>query len=149
MPPITDNLSILPILKKIPLLEELNEDDHKEIIKHITLQYYPAKYVIFKEGDPGDAVFIIKRGVVRIYHEAELPEDEKVVAMDGDNDFFGEMAIISEKPRNATAQTMEESEIFVLKKDDFVQMVSSNPGMASRISSEFLKRLKENLRQEN
>ena len=141
----TDNFSILPILKKIPLLAELNEADHQEIIKHIVMEYYPAHQLIFKEGDAGDAVFIIKRGVVRIFHPGPDVTEEKELAMLGDNDVFGEMAIISEKPRNASAQTMEESEIFVLKKDDFVQLVASNPNMASRISSEFLKRFKINL----
>lgn len=145
MAPSADTLSILPILKKIPLLSELNEDDHKEIIKHIEMQYYPAHQVLFNEGDAGNAVYIIKRGVVRIYHPGADSTEEQEVAMLGDNDVFGEMAIISEKPRNASAQTMEESEIFVLKKDDFVQLVSSNPNMASRISSEFLRRFKINL----
>lgn len=143
-----DTNSILPILKKIPLLEELNEDDHKEIIKKISLEYFPPHYTLFKENDQGDAVYIIKRGIVRIYHAGEIPEDDSEVAMLSDNDFFGEMAIISEKPRNATAQTVEESEIFILKKEDFVQLVSSNPSMASKISSEFLKRLKINLKEQ-
>lgn len=146
MPQAPDNLSILPILKKIPLLAELNEEDHKEIVKHIEMQYYPAHQVIFKENDPGDAVYIIKRGVVRIFHPGSDPTSDIEVAMLGDNDVFGEMAIISEKPRNASAQTMEESEIFILKKDDFIQLVSSNPNMASRISSEFLQRFKINLK---
>lgn len=144
--PQTPDLSILPILKKIPLLADLNEDDHKEIIKHIEMQYYPAHQMIFKENDPGDAVYIIKRGVVRIFHKGEDQTEDQEVAMLGDNDVFGEMAIISEKPRNATAQTMEESEIFILKKEDFIQLVSSNPNMASRISSEFLQRFKINLK---
>jgi CRP-like cAMP-binding protein len=138
--------SILTILKKIPLLEELNENDHKEIIKEITLEYYPAHYTLFREGEAGDAVYIIKRGTVRIFHSNEDKDLEEEVAMLGDNDVFGEMAIISEKPRNATAETQEESEVFVLKREDFVKLLSSNPDMASRISSEFLKRFKINLK---
>jgi CRP-like cAMP-binding protein len=145
MPNTPADFSILPILKKIPVLADLNEDDHREVIKKIELQYFPAHQVVFKEGDPGDAVYIIKRGVVRIYKPGSDPVLDEEVSMLGDNDFFGEMAIISEKPRNASAQTMEESEVFVLKKDDFIELVSSNPNMASRISSEFLKRFKINL----
>ncbi len=144
-----DTDTILPILKKIPLLEELNEEDHKEIVKHITLEYYPSHHVLFHEGDPGSAVYIVKRGIVRIYHEGASSDEDQEIALLADNDVFGEMAIISEKPRNATAQTMEESEIFVLKKDDFVQLIGSNPNMASRISGEFLKRLKINLKEES
>ncbi len=143
-----NTLSILPILKKIPLLEELNDDDHREIIKQITLQYFPANQLVFHENEPGDAVYIIKRGVVRIFHEAPSTDEELEVANLSDNDFFGEMAILSEKPRNATAKTMEDCEVFVLKKEDFIKLVASNPNMASRISSEFLKRMKINLKSE-
>ena len=139
-----DTSVILKILRQIPLMAELNEQDHLEIIKHITLEYYPKNYVIFHENDPGDAFFIVKKGIVRIFHESPEPDEEKDVAMLADGDFFGEMALIGEKPRNATARTMEDSEVFKLKKDEFIQLVSSNNNMASRISSEFLKRLKDN-----
>lgn len=143
---------ILGILKKIPLMEELNEQDHREVIKHITLELYPADHVVFNEGEPGDSFYIIKSGMVRVFHPANPqsndPDEEKEVAMLGDNDFFGEMALISEKPRNATTRTVEETQCFKLVKDDFIQLVSSNPNMAGRISSEFLKRLKINMRAE-
>ena len=145
MLPTSDATTILPILKKIPLLAELNEEDHKEIIQHIEMQYFPAKQLIFKENDPGNAVYIIKRGVVRIFHPGQDTSAEDVeIAVLGDNDVFGEMAIISEKPRNASAAAVEECEVFVLRKEDFVQLVSSNPNMASRVSEEFLKRFKIN-----
>lgn len=139
---------ILGILKKIPLMQELNEQDHREVIKHITLELFPAEHVIFSETDAGDSFYIIKSGMVRIFHPASSSEEEKEVAMLGDNDFFGEMALISEKPRNATTKTVEETQCFKLVKEDFIQLVSSNPNMASRISSEFLKRLKINMRAE-
>ena len=145
MLPAPDAASILPILKKIPLLAELNEEDHKEIIQHIEMQYFPAKQLIFKENEPGNAVYIIKRGVVRIFHPGpDDPVEDVEIAVLGDNDVFGEMAIISEKTRNASAAAVEESEVFVLKKADFIQLVSSNANMASRISEEFLKRFKIN-----
>ncbi len=144
-----DTSTITAILKKIPLMEELNEAEHQEIIKRITLEYYPKNYTIFKEGDQGDAFFIIKRGMIRVFHAGEAAVLDQEVAMLSDNDFFGEMALIEDKPRNATVQTMEDSEVFKLKREDFVQLVSLNPNMASRISNEFLKRFKNNLREEN
>lgn len=141
-----DATVITRILKQIPLLAELNADDHKEIIKRITLEYFPKDHLVFHEGDQGDAFYIIKRGIIRIFHEAQGDKDEEEVAMLGDNDFFGEMALMSDKPRNATAKTVEDTEVFKLTKEDFIELVSSNPNMASRISSEFLKRLKTNIR---
>lgn len=138
--------TVLRILQQIPLMKELNEADHKAIIDRIVMEYYPKNYFIFKEGDPGDAFYIIKRGIVRIFHEASSKAGEKEVTMLGDNDFFGEMSLISERSRNATSQAMEDSEIFRLKKEDFIQLLSSQPDMANRISIEFLKRLKINIK---
>ena len=143
-----DTSTILNILKQIPLMEELNEEDHKEIIKHITLEYFPKDYIIFREGDAGDAFYIIKKGMIRVYHENEDPTEEKDVANLGSEEFFGEMALISEKPRNATVKTLEETEVFRLMKDDFINLVSSTPGMANKISDKFLDRFKQNIREE-
>ena len=144
-----DIQTILKILKQIPLMAELNETDHLEIIKRITLEYFPKNYFIFHENEAGKAFYIIKRGMIRIFHENANPDHEKEVAMFGDNDFFGEMALISERPRNATAETVEESEVFKLTKEDLMNLVGTNPNMASKISSEFLTRLKANIREEN
>jgi CRP-like cAMP-binding protein len=146
--PGADTSVITNILKQIDLFKGLNEADHSEIIKRMTLEYFPKKHVIFHQGDPGDSFYVIKRGMVRIFHEAEGQNPEKELAMFGDGDFFGEMALIEDKPRNATALTMEESEVFKLNKTDFINLVSSDPNMSSRISSEFLRRLKINVREE-
>jgi len=144
-----DVSTITRILKQIPLLAELNEEDHKEIIKRITLEYYPKDYIVFKEGDAGDSFYIIKKGIVRVFHAGHDGDEDTEVAMLGDNDFFGEMALINDKPRNASTVTTEETEVFKLMKKDFIDLVSNNPEMANRISSEFLKRFKTNLRDNN
>jgi cAMP-binding proteins - catabolite gene activator and regulatory subunit of cAMP-dependent protein kinases len=132
--------SITEILRKIPLFSELNANQHAEIIKRIVLNYYPGGYMIFNEGEPGDALFIIKQGRVRIYHEAAIPSEEKELKILGVNDFFGEMSLIEEKPRNAKAKTLEETALFKLSKYDFMQLISENPGMASIINEAFLHR---------
>lgn len=144
-----DTQTILRILRQIPLMAELNETDHLEIIKRITLEYFPKNYFIFHENDAGSSFYMIKRGIVRIFHENANPDREKEVAMLGDGDFFGEMALIEEKPRNASAMTTEESEVFKLTKEDFMNLVSNNPSIAGKITTEFLGRLKANIREEN
>lgn len=143
-----DSSLIIKILKQLDLFKGLNEADHSEILKRMTLEYYPKNHVIFREGDPGDAFYAIKRGMVRIFHDAAGQKPVEDVAMLSDGDFFGEMALIEDNPRNSTAQTIEESEVFKLNKKDFIALVSSDPNMSSRISSEFLTRLKSNIRRE-
>ncbi len=137
---------ILPILRKIPLFAELNEQQHHEVIKNIQLDLFPVEYDIFKEGEEGSAMYIIKAGSVLIYHIDEDEEIEEVKTL-GPNDFFGEMALISNKPRNASARCLEETEVFKLTKNDFMNLLATTPGMANIISQEFINRLKENQRE--
>lgn len=125
------DFSILPILKNIPLFKNLDPSIHEEIIKHITLQYYPANYQLFTEGDIGMKMYIIKRGSVRIY------KGEQEVALMQENSFFGEMALVSDQPRTASANTTEESEIFVLDKNDFDLLLAKNPTAEKAIKDAF------------
>ena len=138
-----ENMSILPILKKIPLFAELNESDHAEIIQRIKLEYFPAGQLLFSEGGLGDKLYILKRGAVKIFHPAN---EENPIATLGPNDFFGEMALVEDKPRSASAMTRDESEIFLLDRADFYDLILKNQAMASRISEEFLNRIQENQR---
>lgn len=138
-----DAPSILPILQKIPLLQELDEANHKQIIEHIKLNYYPPNYQLFAEGEVGDKLYIIKSGMVKIF-KTSSGED---VALLKANDFFGEMALFSDNPRNASAVTLEECELFTLDKVDFYALVAQNPQMANILSTEFVARMKSN--QEN
>ena len=117
------DFSILPILQNIPLFKGLDSGIHEEIIKHITLQYYPANYQLFTESDIGTKMYIIKRGSVRIYKQ----KTDEQIAILGEKSFFGEMALIADQPRTASAKTTEESEIFILEKNDFDLLLSKNP----------------------
>jgi CRP-like cAMP-binding protein len=133
------------ILEKIPLFKDLTDESKDLICRDITLQYFPKKHKIFKLGDIGDAMYIIKTGLVKIYlGESDDPDEQTILAELSDNGFFGEMALVSDKPRNANAVAMVDSEIFMLKKEDFNNLITNNPGLAEQISSEFISRVKAN-----
>lgn len=138
---------VLPILKRIPLFSGLEEDLHREIIDQIVLMYYPEEYVIFKEGDEGDALYIIKKGSAEVFHEPKEEGDlPKKVAELGENDFFGEMALVSDVPRNASVKMLTDSEIFILSKDNFKKLLESNSVLAQHVSKAVVERLDENLK---
>ncbi len=136
---------LLPILKTIPLFENLEETLHREIIQHIVLMYYPAEYTVFKEGDEGDALYIVKKGAVQVFHppkeEGDLP---KKVAEITEGGVFGEMALISDVPRSASVKTLAESEIFILSKQDFKNLLDTNTRLAEQISATVIARMKAN-----
>lgn len=140
-----DSSILLPILRQIPIFAALDEKAHKEIIEHIILMYYPPNYQLFKEGDEGDALYIVKKGQVSIYHEAKEEGDlPKKVAEINEKGFFGEMSLISDQPRNAAAKTTGEAEVFILSKTDFKKLLESNTALAEQISATVIDRIKQN-----
>jgi len=143
----TNDEILLSILKQIPIFADLDQENHQEIIKNINLQFFPKETVIFSKGTPGDALYIIKQGLVQIF-KGEGTDIEELAQLK-DSDFFGEMALISEEPRMASAKTVTDSDIFILKKEDFMKLIQSDPNMAGRISKEYIDREKENVRKYN
>ncbi|MFA6917643.1 MAG: cyclic nucleotide-binding domain-containing protein [Candidatus Gracilibacteria bacterium] len=144
----TDLDAILDVLRKIPVFSALDSNMHREIAKQIVLMYYPADYQIFKEQDPGDALYVIRKGKIKITRAPKegsvLPED---VAELGSGEFFGEMSLISDIPHTARAKTTEESEIFVLSKENFNELLKTNPVMAEQVSATIVKRMNLNDKQ--
>jgi len=138
---------IFHILETIPLFEDLTKESYELIANDITLQYYPPNLNLFSKGDPGEAMYIIKKGSVKIYQgDQNAPDEQREIAILEAGDFFGEMALVSETTRNANAITVGECEIFILKKEDFDRLIAQNPSLAEQISSEFIQRLRQNTR---
>ncbi len=94
-------------------------------VKTITL---PPKSRIFVEGDAGDAMYLVASGRVRVY-EGE-PGRGKTLGEFGLGEFFGEMALVDDKPRSASAETLEETQLLVINRENFDGMVLQNPNMA-------------------
>lgn len=113
------------LLKKIFLFKELEEKEMDEIIEKIHLKKYKKSEILFWKGDLGDALYIIKKGKIKI---TELFENgrEKILTIFTDGDFLGEMAIIDGEKRSASAEAIEESEVYVLYKKDFLEILQSN-----------------------
>lgn len=86
-------------------------------------------------------MYIIKTGQVGIFKNQYA---ENPLATLSINEFFGEMALISNHKRNATAKTLSECEVFVLHKDAFKELMRTNPEIANTISDEIIRRTNEN-----
>lgn len=141
---------IVSIINQVPLFRDLTPQSVELLSQKITLEYYPANRQIFKQGEQGEAMYIIKKGQVRIYQgDDDKPYDQTILATLSDGSFFGEMALVNEEERIASAKTLSESEIFILKKDDFYTLINENPHLAEQISSEFISRIKQNMRNED
>ena len=103
----------------------------------------PAGTVLFSEGDKGEEMFIIQAGKVKI--SKKIRGVEKTLATLEKGEFFGEMSILNDKPRSASAETIEDCEMLVIDRKTFDVMLRSNVEIAIR----FIKRLADRLREAN
>ncbi len=103
----------------------------------------PAGTVLFQEGDKGEEMFIIQSGKVKI--SKRLRGVEKTLAVLEKGEFFGEMAILNDKPRSASAETVEDCDMLVIDRKTFEALIRGNVEIAIR----FIKRLSDRLRETN
>lgn len=103
----------------------------------------PAGTVLFQEGDRGEEMFIIQSGKIKI--SRRIRGVEKTLATLGKGEFFGEMAILNDKPRSAAAETIEDCEMLVIDRKTFDALIRGNVEIAVR----FIKRLADRLRETN
>ncbi len=99
----------------------------------------PRGTVLFREGDPGKEMYVIQAGKVAI--SKKVRDVEKVLAVLGPGEFFGEMAIISNKPRNAAATIEEEARLLVIDPRTFESMIRGNAEIAVRMIKKLADRL--------
>ncbi|MGQ9706996.1 MAG: Crp/Fnr family transcriptional regulator [bacterium] len=104
---------------------------------------YKDGEVICKEGDPGDKMFIIHEGQVKITKRVANKETTLAVLKEGE--FFGEMAIIDNEPRSASAIAQGETKLIELDSDIFEEQIRNNP----KIIMQILKKMSQRLREAN
>jgi hypothetical protein len=102
---------------------------------------FAAGREIFREGDAGDDMFIIKAGEVEIYRTVS-GKDLRVVMLE-EGDFFGEMAVLEEEPRMASARALTDCDLMRIDGSTFDQLVRHNPEIPVRMLRKLSRRLRE------
>lgn len=108
------------------------------------LNTFSAGSVLFREGDPGDCVFFIMSGQVRVSKTLN-DGSEKELALLGDGDIVGEMGVLDERPRTATVTAVENTEVMQVDKDNFLASMEQQP----KLAIDFLKLLAGRIHQMN
>lgn len=100
---------------------------------------FPSGTLLFREGDPGKEMYVLQSGTVAI--SKTVRDVEKMLAVLGPGEFFGEMAIISNKPRNASARVEEDARLLVIDPKTFEAMIRGNSEIAVRMIKKLAERL--------
>ncbi len=114
-------------------------EDIQEVAAELTVTV-PAGEYIFREGDPGAEMYIIQSGTVEIV--ASSGEGERRLATLGEGDFFGEMAILEDLPRTASARAAEECVLLRIDRGTFDQLIRHNPEISIRMLRKLCHRLR-------
>ena len=118
------------------LRQELSE---RECAAH--LRQFRAGETIFAAGDVGDGLYVIESGRVQIAAMVDRTESRPLASI-GPGDFFGEMAVLDDAPRSATATAETDTKAFYLSRDEMLQLLKRHPGLALTLIREFSARMR-------
>ncbi len=100
---------------------------------------YPKETMIFSEGQPGEEMYIIQKGSVKITKIVD--NNEVLLAVLKQGDMFGEMALLEAKPRSASAIAYEDCQLLAVNKENFERMVSTQPQIVTRLTQLLAERI--------
>jgi len=134
-------VSVTDILRKVPLFGQLAAPDLDRVAAISRERSYPRNSVILFEDDPGDALYVVADGQVKV---VLIGEDgrEVILSVMGPGEFFGEMALIDDEPRSAHVIAMEDSGLLVIRREDFQDLLTQTPGIALVLLRELSRRLR-------
>jgi len=131
----------LEALRSVPLFASLDDEAASELRSLLSDKKVPQNTRLFKQGDKGDAMYLIESGRVRISIRDE-DDHELTLAELAQGDFFGEMSIIDGRKRSADARVLDEARLAVLPREDFLRFVRNNPNVALEMLSALTDRLR-------
>lgn len=135
-------MSLAESLRNIPLFAHLRDEDLDRIQSFARGRSYPRNNVIVFEEDPGDSLYVVLSGQVKV---VLIGEDgrEVILSTPSKGDFFGEMSLIDDEPRSAHVIAMEDSQLLVLRREDFHQCLAAMPGIAIGLLRAMCRRLRQ------
>lgn len=138
-PPLDLGLKLTEMLGKVPIFAGLKEDQIAKLALLLTPELFTPGERIIRAGDQGDKMYFIASGTVDVL---VVPDPKRLKT----GDFFGEMALLSDKPRNADVVSAGYTNMLVLKRRDFDALLKAHAGLREKIEDEARKRAAENTR---
>jgi CRP-like cAMP-binding protein len=113
------------LLRSVPIFSELSDQDIVSLARLANRRKCPKDSVVFFENEEGDFFFTILEGRIKV---TILGDDgrEVILSLLGPGDFFGEMALLDQEPRSATAIAVEDTELLSLHRTDFQTVLADN-----------------------
>lgn len=131
----------LNFIQRIPLFSELEEPELKKLASKLQIKEYEKNTLVVRETDEGSTLFIITKGKVKISRLSESGK-EVILAILGEDEFFGEMSLLDGEARSANVTTTHKSELLLLKRKDFLEILEQSPKISISLLIELASRLR-------
>jgi uncharacterized membrane protein len=131
----------LEALRSVPLFASLDDDAARDLRSLLSDKTVPQNTRLFRQGDKGDAMYLIESGRVRISIRDD-DDAEVILAELAQGDFFGEMSIIDGRQRSADAKVIDDARLAILSREAFLSFVRSNPDVGLEMLSALTDRLR-------
>ncbi|SKA12906.1 Crp/Fnr family transcriptional regulator, partial [Selenihalanaerobacter shriftii] len=128
--------------KKIPFFSSLSYDELKQIDDLIIMRKYKKGMFVFLEDEPGEALFFIKSGQIKLSKMLETGEEQILQILKAD-DIFAEVVLFDQGPYPATAEVIEDAKIGMIKSEDVNKLIKRNPEISIKILDVMSKRLRQ------
>ena len=124
-----DDQSTRAALRASGLFGTCDDSALDSLIRVLRVRRFRRGETVFHQGDPGDALFVIASGTVKVVLPSDEGAEPAIVAILGPGEFFGELAILDGAPHSATIVSVDATEILVLHRDAFLGLIDSDPSL--------------------
>jgi CRP/FNR family transcriptional regulator, cyclic AMP receptor protein len=142
------NDNIIQVLNNVQLFENLSLYDLENLSKVIDVHNFPENHILFKENEMADGLWIIAKGILKIYKNTVEGKEIEIAKLI-DNNYFGEMGIIQSDKRTASVKTISESNLYFLSKENFENLLRRNLKTANKILYNISRMLSQRLSESN
>ena len=139
-------MSHVSFLRQVPLFESLDDAEIDALSELTFTRTFNKETVIILAEEEGDTLFIIKDGQVKVSIVSEEGR-EVILSLLGGGAVFGELSLLDGKPRSANVVATEDTELLMLRRTDFVQLIYKTPQIATALLAELASRLRKTDRQ--
>jgi CRP/FNR family transcriptional regulator, cyclic AMP receptor protein len=131
------------LLGRVPFLAALSAEDLEWLAQRLQRRIYGRGEVVFSKDDPGQSLFVIEHGAVRIFIPGTQGSDLTLAVL-GPGDFFGDLSLLDGSPRSASAAAVAEgTALLVLDRAVFTALLEAQPGSAMAVLAVLARRLRE------
>jgi CRP/FNR family cyclic AMP-dependent transcriptional regulator len=126
---VNDDRSAAAALRRCGLFGTADDAAIDSVVGVLRVRRFRRGETVFHQGDPGDALFVVDRGSVKVVLPSDEGAEPAIVAILGPGEFFGELAILDGAPHSATIVAVEPTETLVLHRDAFLGLIDSDAGL--------------------